>query len=216
MSGLGVAITAGAATSEQTPQWPTDYPPARVGSGWQIRPVNGGSGIQPVGPVYSGTGWWGRPQGPQPPSPYATGPGQYYPGTPVPVGTPTTSPYVDASGNLWTYSANGGGWINSNAAPGYYSGSSVPLSTPTNTTYTDPNGNVWAMIGGQWVNTTAAGAAIPANAAPTSISVSTAPATSSATDILTWLQGSTLISGVPNWVIAAGAGLLALKLSKGR
>jgi len=119
---------------------------------------------------------------------YPTAPNTFYPGTPVPVGTSTTAPYVDASGNLWTFNSNGGGWMNATLSSGYYGGTPVPAGTPTNTAYTDANGNIWVYSNGAWINTSAAGAAIPANAVPASVTVSTAPATNGYQSVLDWLS----------------------------
>ena len=142
-------------------------------------------------------------------------PNTFYPGTPVPVSTPTSSPFVDANGNLWIYNGNAGGWINSTLGGNYYAGTPVPVNTPTNSTYTDSNGNVWVYSNGNWINTNAPGAALPANAIPQPVAVNVA-SSSGYQSVLDWLSQQTLITGVPNWVIAAGGGLLALKLSRGR
>jgi len=207
LRGLGATPTANGTAKNAV-----DYPPVRTGicPAWGCGPYN-----PPFVPGYQ----WPAPPtatpAPVTPPAYPTAPNTFYPGTPVPMGTPTTAPYVDASGNLWTFNSNSGGWMNSTQATGYYPGTPVPLTQPTNTSFTDSLGNLWAMINGQWINTTAAGAAIPANAAPSSVSVSVAPS-SGYQSVLDWLTQQTLISGVPNWVIAAGGGLLALKFSRGR
>lgn len=53
------------------------------------------------------------------------------------------------------------------------------------------------------------------SATPTDSSTTVAPA-SSTDAIMAWLEGSTLISGVPNWGIAAVGGVLLMKVLKGR
>ncbi len=129
---------------------------------------------------------------------------------------------------------------NANAQAAFASGASTTLATnpvpsgyPTSSTYTDASGNVWAYNGSAWVNygtssNAANQAALVANAnaqaafasgasttSPAPVSVTTSTETGYQS-ILDWLSESTLISGIPNWVMAAGAGLLALKLAQSK
>lgn len=61
------------------------------------------------------------------------------PGTNVPVGTPTTEAYIDSSGNIWTYDASTGQWINTTAGAGLPgTGSTAPsvnVATPASPDY---------------------------------------------------------------------------------
>lgn len=159
-------------------------------------------------------------------------------GTPVPVGYPTNQIYVEPGGAFWEFSAASGVWKNvgtpynvggsasqtsttsgSLAVPGAPV-SPVPAGYPTNSLYTYTDGSVWqynAAAGG-WVEvqgpSTTTSALTPSGtpAAAAAPAVMAMPPVSSYQSILDWLSGSTLISGVPNWIIAAGAGFAAIKL----
>jgi hypothetical protein len=134
-----------------------------------------------------------------------TASGAVVPYSPVPAGYPTNMLYTYTDGSVWQYNASIGGWTEIQApstTTSMLTSSGVPTGTPTTAPYTDSAGNVWTYnpTTGQWA-----------------ISV---PASSSGyQSILDWLSTSTLISGVPNWIIAAGAGFAAIKLmnpSRGR
>jgi len=121
----------------------------------------------------------------------AIGTGANYAGTPVPVGFPTNQFFVSNDGSVWEYSQAQGGWIN------------------TGTPY-----NVGASASPQAAAASTQAAAVPASSAPV-VNITT-PATPSAYQgVLDWLGQSTLISSVPNWVLVLGAGLVALKVSRG-
>ncbi len=111
-------------------------------------------------------------------------------GTPVPAGFSINQIFVAANGSQWIYSSTQGKWIN----VGIPYSTGAPAPTP--------------------VTTLPAQATVPAAAAPTPALVSTAPAESSYQQILDWLKEETLISGVPNWVIALAAGALLLRLGR--
>lgn len=112
-------------------------------------------------------------------------------GTPVPVGFPTNQFFVSPDGSVWEYSQAQGNWINQGTP--YNVGAAAPGATTT---------------------------PVPADtsaATPAPINVNVAPAVpagSSYQGVLDWLGQSTLISSIPNWVIVAGAGIVALKISR--
>jgi hypothetical protein len=121
-------------------------------------------------------------------------------GTPVPVGTSTTQIFTDAYGDTWQYSPSYGVWVETYSATATSTAlttasSAVPAGTSTAAPYTDASGNTWTYNAtiGQWVMTAAA---------------------SGYSSILNWLTQQTLISGIPNWIIAAGVGFVALKFSQ--
>lgn len=145
--------------------------------------------------------------------------GNTYAGTPVPSTQPTSAPYRDSGGNYWVF--NGQAWANMGAS-GYFPGTSIPISTPTNELYTDTYGNQWAFSNGNWqlvASPSSTTAALAPSGAPASSAIypgAPAAAPESGTQsLLDWFSQSTLVSGVPNWVLAAGAGIVALKLTKG-
>jgi hypothetical protein len=110
--------------------------------------------------------------------------------------------YQDPSGNIYTYGS--AGWqLTQPAASGSVpttAAQSTPASAtgfPSNPvigqTYTDSAGNVWTYGSSGWTETT--------------------PAASSGAS---WFTDSTLISGVPNYWLVAGGGLLLILLMKGK
>lgn len=109
-------------------------------------------------------------------------------GTPVPAGFSTNQIFVASNGEQWIYSATQGKWISVG----------IPYSTGAP---------------GATVSTLPAQATVPA-AAPTPALVTTAPAESSYQQVLDWLKEETLISGVPNWLIAVGAGVLLFRAGR--
>jgi hypothetical protein len=92
-----------------------------------------------------------------------------------------------------------------------------PGTTPAaaGTQYTDANGNIWTYNGTNWTITGNANAGgqltQPAPVAAASAAPSSAPSTYQ--PILDWFTQSSLISAVPNWMVALGAGLLLKKMS---
>lgn len=149
---------------------------------------------------------------------------QTWSGTPVPKTQPTNTPYTDGSGQIWVYSGNVGTWIPASAAntlnptgSGFYPGTPVPNGYPTSAPFTDSAGNVWtyAPATGGWVNASLSSASLYSTASGASSYPGTIAAPSSAQSLLDWLSQQTLIAGVPNWMLAAGAGLVALKFSSG-
>lgn len=151
---------------------------------------------------------------------------------------PTTEPYTDSNGNVWTYSAATGWQITSNVyganALQATGASVVPSNWPTNEPYTDASGNVWTYTGNGWqisqygtgtnpytsaaAEQTAAVSAQGANTAAgspgTNVSVGGAAASPGPYDsIVNWLGEQTLIPGMSNGMILliAGVGIFLLK-----
>lgn len=113
-------------------------------------------------------------------------------GTPVPAGFPVNQFFVAPDGSVWEYSAASKSWMNTGTP--YNVGASAAASTP-------------AAAGSSSAST-------PAQ--PVSVTVNTPAASSGGYQaILDWLTQKTLISGIPNWVIAGGGVLLAYKMSSG-
>lgn len=107
-------------------------------------------------------------------------------GTPVPVGWPTSSSYTDSNGNIWTYTTTSGWQV---------TGTSASQS---------------ALLAEEEAAATAAAATgTTTTAAGTTVSVSSTAADSWAT-LTSWLQGSTIITGVPNFFLVAGVGVVGL------
>jgi len=109
-------------------------------------------------------------------------------GTPVPAGYPTNQFFVAPDGSVWEYSQSAGSWFNTGTP---YSTGATPSnpSTPT-----------------AGINT-ASGAPSPVN-----VTVTPAPVSSGYQAILDWLTQSTLVSPVPNWIVAAGVGFVGWKM----
>jgi hypothetical protein len=176
---------------------PVGYPTSQIyvapgGAFWEFN----GSTWQNVGTPYNVSG------GPAPASttPSITASGTVVPPSPVPAGYPTNMLYTYTDGSVWQYSASIGGWTEIQApstTTSMLTSTGVPTGTPTTAPYTDSAGNVWTYnpTTGQWA-----------------ISVPASAASSGYQSILDWLSTSTLITGVPNWIIAAGAGFAAIKL----
>jgi hypothetical protein len=122
----------------------------------------------------------------------APGTGANYAGTPVPVGFPTNQFFVSNDGSVWEYSQAQGGWINT--------GTPYNVSAPSSSAALPAAGS---------------SAASPASAAAPVVNITTPAQESTYQTILDWLGQSTLISSVPNWVLVLGAGLVALKISRG-
>lgn len=133
-----------------------------------------------------------------PATPSSASTAQQVAGTPVPVGYPIGSAYTDASGNTWQFNSAYGMWTETAAAGSLASLSAgagtVPAGTPTNQPYTDASGNTWVYnpTTGAWV-------------------LSSAASSSPYSSVLDWLSEATLLSPVPNWILVAGLGLVALK-----
>lgn len=123
--------------------------------------------------------------------------------------TPTAYPPLYYSGAP-TYS--------SGAATTAQAGTPVPVGWPTTEAYTDSSGNVWTYTAGYgWQITSnlateeaAQTAAVSSTSPGTTVTLSTASSTWS--DITTWLQEETVIPNVPNFFLVAGVGLVALFL----
>jgi hypothetical protein len=88
----------------------------------------------------------------------------------------------------------------------------VPSTWPTSQPYIDSSGNTWTWSGaGGWqITTYANSAATAANTAASSTGAATATTPPS------WFTDPTqeLISGVPNWGLVAGGGVILLMLMK--
>jgi hypothetical protein len=148
------------------------------------------------------------------------------------------------SGGVWTNLGSGAGAqanaanvAASNASASLTSTSPVPASWPTTSVYVDSSGNVWAYSGSAWENygsgaNAQSQAALVANAQAQALTASGASTTSPAPvtvttssddfqSVLTWFSdtdvlGGLGIAGVPNWVPAAGIGLLLAKVFAGQ
>jgi hypothetical protein len=126
------------------------------------------------------------------------------------VNWPTNQTYTDSQGNIWGYENSS--W----QVVGYVTGSSAytaaqtaataastaatapagaPASPASGQQYTDASGNLWTYSGGQWVLTESASSASNWMASLSS-----------------FLQESTIISGVQNFWLVAGVGAAALLL----
>jgi hypothetical protein len=115
-------------------------------------------------------------------------------GTPVPGNFPTNQLFINTDGSQWIYSATQAKWISAGTPVNVNAGSSAAATT-----------------------TPAAQTPAPVSAAvdPSQVSAAAAaPATSDYQSVLDWLGQSTLISGIPNWGIALGAGLLVAHVMK--
>lgn len=104
-------------------------------------------------------------------------------GTPVPVGYPTNEPYTDSNGNTWTYSTTAGWQITSTSS------------------------SQAALLAEEQSAAAAAATGTTTAAGTTSVSVSSGTSWS---DLTTWLQESTIISGLPNFFLVAGVGVVGL------
>jgi hypothetical protein len=105
------------------------------------------------------------------------------PGSPVPAGFPTNQLFMAPDGSQWAFSVAQGRWLN----VGTPYDLSVASNPPPASTSTPP----------------------PAAAAPVSVTVAPpAAGPSPYQSILDFATQSSLISGVPNWIVALGAGLL--------
>jgi hypothetical protein len=212
-----------------TPTYPPYYTDSGGGlwyyttSGWLPRSTALAQGLQPyVPPAYSGSGVY---------APTGTS-------TPPPATWPTNQPYTDPNGNVWTYSAATGWQITSNAyGPGALTATGVnvvPANWPTNEPYTDASGNEWVYTGNGWqissygtganpyTSAAAETAAMQQQAyggygAASGAPAAAAPASGGGYEsILNWLSEETLISGMPNWLLVAAAGVGFMLLNKRR
>jgi len=139
-------------------------------------------------------------------------------GTPVPVGYPITSPYVDTQGNTWGFNSSTGAWVvtalsttasasavtatsTGAATAAQVSGTPVPVGTSNSSIYTDSSGNTWQFntATGTWMETAVAASASFEN------------------QVAGWLGSSTNVFGltVPNAVLA-GVVVLGTALLMGR
>jgi hypothetical protein len=160
--------------------------------------------------------WVPNPMPPAPPTPSTAG-------TPVPAGFPVNQMFVAPDGSVWEYSTSSNAWFNTGTPYSAPSSQPAPASTPvpagypTSAAYTDSNGNIWTWTGSQWaisgsVNT---GGAMTPVTPPVSVTVAPTPAESTYQSILDWLTQATLVSPVPNWIVAVGVALLAMKVTGG-
>jgi hypothetical protein len=143
-------------------------------------------------------------------------------GTPVPVGWPTNQSYIDSSGNVWTYTSTAG-WQNTGTVSSLQAtvaagsttagttiasttttavaqtGTPVPAGYPTDEAYVDASGNTWTWTSASGWTITAAASIV-----------------GSASDwfgeLTTWLQSSTIFSGVQNFWTVAGVGAAGIVL----
>jgi hypothetical protein len=131
--------------------------------------------------------------------------GAYNQGTPVPVGYPTNEAFTDSQGNVWTYSPVTGMWVESSSYTTALSAATAGSALPA--------GYVIDPSTGQPVLGTSIDPATGVSYAQEAANAATPSSTST---LLSWFTQQTLITGVPNWIIAAAAGFAALKLSQGR
>jgi hypothetical protein len=133
------------------------------------------------------------------PASAATG---YYTNTPVPLSWPTNQVFTDSTGNQWAYNLGYGTFqmTPSSLATAPLSSASVPAGTATNAPYTDASGNTWIY-----------------NPSTGAWALSTSAAASPYSSILNFLSQTSLGSAVglaiPNWIVLAGLGFVALKFS---
>lgn len=114
------------------------------------------------------------------PNPISSAP--FTPGSPVPAGFPTNQLFMAPDGSQWAYSVARGQWIN----VGTPYDLSVASNPPAASTSPPP----------------------PVTSAPVSVTVAPpAAGPSPYQSILDFATQSSLISGVPNWLVALGAGL---------
>lgn len=189
MNGLGIAVNSIVRAPYSIGPVPVISQAPQPGSD-VLSPIVGGTflgprNVQPVGPIVEGGVSY------NPGAPTATSPAASTAGSPVPAGYPTNQFYVAADGTLWEYAAAQSQWI---PIPSNYAAAAAAAAGATPTT----------------PQVTASLAPAPA----TSVSVTTPAASSGYSDILTWLQNSTLINGVPNWVIALGGAAVLFKISR--
>jgi len=138
----------------------------------------------------------------------------------------TGNSIVASDGSVWQYSSASGTWVEisgpnsatpaAGAPPASYftsanaATSAITPATVGSSTVVASDGSVWQYNAstGTWAQTEAAGSATPAANAPTPAQLSAAAGTTSDYQaVLNWLTESTLISGVPNWVMALGIGI---------
>jgi hypothetical protein len=148
------------------------------------------------------------------------------PNTPVPSGFPTNQFFVNTDGSVWEYGANG--WFNTGTPYNTAASSTVPISTststtavssttgtpvpagyPTNAEFINTDGTIWTYNSavGAWQYSGISQSA----AASTTAATTATTAEGDVQSLLDWFSQSTLITGLPNWILAAGAGLVALK-----
>jgi len=167
---------------------------------------------------------WGcgpRPIVPRTPSWRTPAPAGASAGTPVPAGFPANQLFINTDGSQWIYSSSQSKWINA-GTPTNVSAAQSPAATPTTpatatgATQIDGQGNTWTYNGSTWQLTTAASSSsLPAGTVSSVAPTAAAPADASGySTILDWFTQSTLISGVPNWAMALGAGLLVAHIMK--
>lgn len=234
LRGLGAAVTG------RTFLLPSSHPSTAFVDPYASNQLGPANSVLPVGvvtPVTASTtntttpprGWArNNPRRSTTPAAYTDPTAPAAPGSPVPQNFPTSSLFVDSSGNTWQFSSASGQWgqisTGTAASPsGFYAGTLVPNGTPTNQPYVDNYGNVWIFnaAANSWSISTASNSALLAQdqaAAAAGATTTTAAATTETgtQSILDWLTEQTLITGVPNWALAAGVGIIALKLSQGK
>lgn len=104
-------------------------------------------------------------------------------GTPVPVGWPTSESYTDSNGNIWTYTTTAGWQV----------------------TGTSASASESALLAEESAAAAATGTSTTSGGTTVTVTGDTTWST-----ITSWLQSSTIISGVPNFFLAAGAGVVGL------
>ncbi len=106
-------------------------------------------------------------------------------GTPVPAGYPVNQFFVAPDGSVWEYSTSSNSWFNTGTPYNTGAASSPAASAPVSSSTPPPQ--------------------------PVSVTVAPAAAESGYQSILDWLTQETLITSVPNWIVASGVGLVIWK-----
>jgi hypothetical protein len=212
----GIA-TMGPGTPPVTSAWPVS-----------VGVIRGPLTVQPIGPiVYT------------PPGEGTPATGASVAGTPVPANYPTSQIYVAPGGTFYEYNPGTNSWVNVGtpynvgaAAPSTSTtpastasvlGTPVPAGYPTTQSFTNTDGSIWAYSStlGQWVQVSPPTSLLANSAGIVSAAGTAAPGvvvapTDTYQSVLDWLSQNTLTGVVPNWVVALGAGFVALKLMGGK
>jgi hypothetical protein len=132
-------------------------------------------------------------------------------GTPVPLGYPITQIFVEPNGNQWMFDQASGTWKNATQAAksAAITSEQQQAAQIAAATATSPGGPESPTL----VTSPTVSPYLPQqpSLSPVNVSVSS-PISSGYSDILNWLTQSTLISPLPNWILLAGAGFVAIKL----
>jgi hypothetical protein len=131
---------------------------------------------------------------------------------PVPVGQSTAAPYIAEDGSIWVWNASSGTWQEV-----YGANATLAAAYATGQTEIASDGSVWTYSSstGQWTQISGPNSALASASAPAPPTTATPTvAVSDYQSVLNWLQTSTLIPSVPNWIVALGAAVLLYKVSQ--